>query len=636
MKEIVDKLTKLNKTNDISNTASVGSYEALPTLAGSKNQSALGKVVPLILGKTLFAPYILGNAYTTLSGVDGCDQTYHALFLIGYHNLKIENVAIGNEVLASNSNNVESGALTITSTKYPVSTHNTQLELQQGTSEVSLYNTKVVQENFNVELLTLDSEYGGETGVYAYAFSARYPRYVELEVSLNGLCYYGDDGSKNDGTLILKVEQSLDGGNTWQVCQSWDFSNSTDRGEYSSAGAYQFRNKTTKQLRYVQKLYYTKAQVDALKDYGYTVIYRISRVDSCAYINDNKYLDRSYFTAIRTWCCNREETEVVSGTTYYKYQVPMNAKERNKTARLGFSIKVSDDLVNYFDKINVIATSKARTWDEANHGWKQTLEPTDNPSALALYVMTGDFLDEKYRHSLYLKQGDTYMSSDKIDLQSFGDAYTYFQQTKDFGGNITDQRYKCDGAILSATKKIDLVNTILQTARSFIVMNGKKYGIFVDKPITTPLLNLNHNNLLSLMLTKNYDDISDGQRVKYVSAINYYQADTIDVYPYGSSVDPASAVLENIEMPYIADPYHAKAMSLYKQACKKLRPETLQAKVSTEGALAEVGCLITVQSPIISVGIGEGAEIVELIEESNEVIGIRVDAKFPVADTSKT
>lgn len=596
----------------------------LPSIAGSKNQNANGRVIPLILGKTYFTPYVLGLPYTTLTGADGCDQTYHALFLIGYKNVKVENVSIGLETLATNSNDDE-GALTITSTKYPVSTnntHNTQLELRRTAHEVDLYPCKVVQENKSVELLNADG-----TTTPVYGFSARYPKVVEIEIAFQGLVKYDDKGKKKDASVGVKVEYSFDGTN-WTAAgnttgDKWELTNATGTNTYSS-GVLTFKNKKTQTMRYVYRREFTYAEMETCA--SKTVEFRITR--TTANSTSTSVIDKCYFTAVRTWCYDASKSNSNDGLVD---QVPINEKERDKTARLGFSIKVTEDLEDYFDKINLIATSKARTWD--GYGWSKTKTATRNPASLALEIMTGDYLDERYRHDL--TEGETYMESSKIDLASLGELFEYSEEERSFGGNITDKRFLCDGAVLNATKKIDLVNSVLQTARSFIVLKGKKYGVFIDKPLTVPLLNLNNNNLLSLTLTKNFDDLPDGQSVKYISALNYYQQDTMVVKPYGSAPLSSNDVLQNLDLPYVTDPYHAKAMSLYNQACQKLRPETLNATVSTEGALAEIGCLIGIQSPVISVGIGEGAEITEVVISSSSITGIKTDAKFTVADTSK-
>lgn len=604
------------------NTTNQEQVETLPTLSGGKNQSALGKSIPLILGKTLFTPYTIGLPYNTISGKDGEEQYYHSLFLIGYNDIEIRNVSIGLEELASNDENVTDGALSITSSKY----RDLQLELRQS-GEVSLYNCKVVQENFSAELLHPQAPEGETSiGVYVYAFSARYPKQVEIEFTFSGLIAYDkESGEEKETEVDVTVEYSLDGGKTWINCSELiDLSNATGSSVYVNDGNYiKFKNKKAQTLRYVLRQSFTKSDMDNC--YAKVVQYRILRTNESS--TETTVIDKIYFSAIRTWCYNASLS-----TTTLENQIPMNAKERDKTARLGLSIKVTKDLVNSFDKINLIAYSKAPVWD--GRGWTNNKEVTRNPIALALHVMTGNFRDEAYRYNFTEYEG--YYSSNKIDLESFGEAYEMCEEIKDFGEGIKDKKYLCDGAVLSSTKTIDLVNKILACARSSLVLNGNKYEIFTDKEQDYPLLVLNNNNLLSLSYTKNFNDIPDGQQVRYISERNYYQQDTIVVKPLGSSPVSSSDNLHTVEYPYITDPYHAKAMSLYQQACLSLRPESYLAEVTTEGGLAEIGSLIEIQSDRLLIGIGEGAEITRLItEEDDMIIGIETDGKFIVTDKTK-
>ena len=629
---IIDKY--LPKTDSLDNK-NPQQITNLPSISGSKNQSALGKAIPLILGRTLFTPYWLCTAYNTIGGVDGENQYYNCLYLIGYKDIQVENVSIGLEVLATNSNNVRNGALTITSTKYPYTdqshpekNHYTQLELQCGQNEVSLIPYKVVQENKNIQLKNVEGQ-----GEYVYVNSVRYAKTVEIEFTFGGLVKYDTDGTPKDTEQVkITIEYSLDGGQTWNYGggdpqNSYvDFSNATGNNGYnSSTHEVYFSNNKTKTLRYVykQELFY-----EQMSDcYAQTVMYRIQRTN--AESTDTSVIDKIYVTAIRTWCydpiASRDTENLI-------YERPMIEKYRDLTARLGFRIMVTEDLVDNFDKINLIATSLGRTWDGT--GWSKELSPTRNPASLALMAMTGDFRGD---YAYNLTEGEDYMESDKIDLDSFGACYELCDEDKTFDVNYpsVNKKYLCDGAVVNSTKSIDLVNQILSTARSYLVLNGKKYGVFSDKPQDYPLLVLNNNNLLSLIYTRSFDEIPDGHSVKYVSAINYYQQDTIVVKPYGTGDVTGSDKLQKVEYPYITDPYHACAMSRYQQACLALRPEVLQAKVTGEGGLAEIGSLISIQSDVILVGIGDGAEVTELIIEDFEIVGIKTDGRFTVTDITK-
>ena len=614
----------------------------LPSVSGSKNQSAFGKVVPLILGKTFFTPYTeCKTAYNTISGADGCDQMYHCLYIIGQKDLQIEDVSMGLDVLASNSNHKTNDLLDITSTKFPYETidpethevvpaksYYTQLELQCGQNEVSIFPQKVVQENQSTEITNVNGE---NTPFYAY--SSRYAQKVELEFTFSGLVRYNNKGEKENATTEITVEYSYDGGETWHWggdpngnCK-FDFSQATISHSYDpTTHKITFSGQLPKTLRYV--LVHTPDYEDMEDCLAQTITYRIKRVN--AQSEDSNIIDKIYLTAVRTWCYDATESK---NAGEFVEQVPMIEKVRNKITRLGFSIKVDSNVQRDFDKINVIATSKARIY-ETGEGWTKELYPTRNPVALTLYAMTGDFR-ESYAYPVIVPEEGDYIECDQIDLEDFGEKYDICEQIKFTEAEEQYQkRYYCDGVVLNPTKTVDLVNSILKCCRSYIVIKGKKYGIFMDKEQDYPLLVLNNNNLLSLTYSKNFDEIPDGHRVKHISSINFYQQNTFDVYPIGTTVT-GDEKLVNVEYPFIVDQYHAQSMSLYEQACLKLRPETIQAKVTGEGGLAEIGSLIPVQSDVVLVGIGDGAEIIDLVTSGNTITGIITDGKFAVTDITK-
>lgn len=701
----------IGDTDSASNTPD--QVQQLPSVSGSKNQSAYGRAIPLVLGRTYFSPYILGLPYNTLSGTDGEDDYYHALYLVGYNNIKVSDICMGTvDDISDNTEGVENGMIEDISPRF-TSENDMQLEIR-GTGEVSLYPCKVVQENFSEQLRNVN---GASTPFYA--FSARHPKKVELELSLQGLLAYDKQGNKKDAEARVAVDYSLDGGTTWTNCSnlidlthatgssryvpsqpsaqasfSYSFNGITSMkanvsmtlsssfpkplyvqwkigstwtnaltvqagqtyasednvtmlrtecrfvvGSYISpsyklslngtitanipyegyGGHILFKNQKNKTMRYVLRQTFTWEQMQNCDEK--VVQYRVYRIDPDA--TETTIINKVYLTAIRTWCYDKTNSSAEAGLVD---QIPMNAKERDKTTRIGMSLKATGDL--HLDKINLVATSKARTFDGT--GWSKTLSPTRNPASLALMLMTGDFRDSMYRYNL-VESGD-YVDCNKIDMQDFGRLYQECEEEKDFGNNITDKRFYCDGVVLNGTKSIDVINNVLNCARSNLVIRGKKYGVFTDKEQEYPLLVLNNNNLLSLSYSKAFEEIPDGQSIKYVSALNFYQQDTIVVKPYGAPALSAQDKIETVEYPFISDPYHAKAMSLYQQACKKLRPETINAKVTGEGGLAEIGSLVSLQTDKVLIGIGDGAEITELEVRNNYITAINTDGRFIVAD----
>ena len=67
---------------------------------------------------------------------------------------------------------------------------------------------------------------------------------------------------------------------------------------------------------------------------------------------------------------------------------------------------------------------------------------------------------------------------------------------------------------------------------------------------------------------------------------------------------------------------------------KEQAEEIWQRKMSVDGNLIEIGNLVELQDDTISVGIGNGAEITEVVIEDNYITQIITDGQFDVDDAS--
>jgi hypothetical protein len=147
-------------TPDAPSVKSPESLEGIPQLRGAKNQSNYGKPVPLVLGRHLFTPMYVGNPYTTISGEDGEDQYFQALYMLGYGKLKVTDIKLGViGDLASNDKGIEDGYLTFDGDPFlgdrdnPDNPDNPKLELRQWGRGLDIYPQAVCEESLNIELL---------------------------------------------------------------------------------------------------------------------------------------------------------------------------------------------------------------------------------------------------------------------------------------------------------------------------------------------------------------------------------------------------------------------------------------------------------------------------------------------------
>lgn len=603
----------------------------LPSINGASNQKALGKAIPFIIGKTLFAPYVINDGYTTISDGDGKDkyggiQTFHCLYLVGYNDLKIENVSLGSHLISSNSENIENGKLKNDGTYFSEADYSPLIEIQQGSNEVSLIPQKVVQTNYNVELL-----YSVNESLKAYGFSAKYPHKIEFEVQFpNGLYGYDSDGNQIEKTVDIHIQMSIDGGKTW-IKTPFTLSHTTDVSSSDET-----INRITAKHFYTMRL----VGVMSISDYDYAnsienhvVQFKVWKTVAKNSENNND-VDNLVFSAIRTWCYNDKESNSSVGLVA---QVPMIEKYRDRTCRLGFEIKADTYTSGTLQELNLIATSKAHIWDGI--GWSTTTKATNNPASLALLALTKNARGD-YSYKTTVQKN--YLISDKLDLESFGRLYELCDKniswTSSKGISYSVKQFECNGAVLNQTKTLDLVNSILRCCRSFITLRGKKYGIFSDVEQENSVLILSNQNVYSRTNSKDFADIPDGFSINFVNALEDYQEDTIIVVPNGVDETNPDLKLEQLEYPYITNAYHVKKEGLYQLRCRNLRREIWNASIGIDGYLIEVGDKVEIQDDTILVGIGDGAEVKNVIlDNSNSgILGIKTDAKFHITDLSQT
>lgn len=601
---IYDLMTR-NKKSAVNKTAQTSTTtENLPSINGAKNQSQENQTYPFVMGKHLYTPAYIGKPYRTISGPDGEEQTYHALYLIDYNSCEVTDFKLGITDIASNKEKQTSGNIVIDSQYYDASEFGIKLEIQES-GEVSLYSQKVVEEQLSSEL-TCEMFDGEKKSLTAYCFSSKYPAKVELEFTYNGLIDFEQDGTEKNATVSVDIEASYDGGKTWGYFANIGTTNQksgkvifTSNGTTTTA-----TGKKNAVMRFTAEKTLTLQELKNLHSNGNDIIE--FRVKKTSYIESERKSDDVYLTGIRTWVADYKATE---SRNEIVYQNPMNNVDRDKTTRLGFEIKAHQLLDSQLETLNCIVSSKCKTWN--GNEWSLEKTVTQNPSAVALELLQGNLRGDKYKYN-----------DSQLDLESFGAFYEYCEENN----------FKCNGVLVQQTKTQDVVNTILSCGRGFLTLSGNKYAVCIDKPREFPVMVLNNQNVLEATNEKSFDDIPDGFRVKFINETNGYTEEERDVLVNTNAENP---YYEKLEIPYQTDPEQIYKFVWYQWLCRKLRPEVWNRKVSVDGNLIEIGSMVEVQDDTILLGIGDGAEIVQVIVSGDYITGIITDGQFSVEDNSE-
>jgi hypothetical protein len=599
-----------------SNNSSTSTTDTRPSIKGANNTTQYGHAFPLVIGLSRYYPMWCGTGYTEISGEDGEDQYYNVLWMLGYGDLAVGAMKFGEIDLASNGftekyingkytldigDYVENGTIPIDGAeKYQ---GNTSLEIQSGATEVSLYSQRVVQEDFDsIELINADGD-----ALVSEKFSAYNPQKIQVEIYFASLYSYNDNGDMQDATVNVKLEISFDGGKSWIPFNSSGFANCSSYD--SSTGISTFTRAKNKNMRFVAERTLTYSEGTTCTNKVAHI--RIQRTNAEA--TDSKTSDKVYMSAFRTWVFDRTKT-LAAGS--FVVQRPVIETKRDITVRLGMRIKATSSIKDELDSFNCMLEAKCRTWDSSTSSWSTTKTPTDNPAANIINTSESPMLKTNK------------LTDNNWDMEKLGELYEYCKE----------KGFTCGGVLTSQKKLVDVIDTILGTCRSYRILNGNKYSVFIDKPIDIPTTTLNNHNILKSGNSneKEFPKEIDGYKIKFINKNNGYDEDEMYVMYDGKNADDPDAVIESVDFTWQTDPDQVYKNGRFEQAKRKLRPETWIRHVAQDGNIIEVGSLVPIQGDMILVGIGNGGEIKEIYESGGYITGFRTDGYINIGDTSKT
>lgn len=606
--------------------------EKLPTIAGAKNQSILGRPIPLVLGTHLFAPYYCGNPYIEIDGEDGKDEYYRMSLCCGYDNTNVDHIKMGNIEIATNRNSdgtvKADGKTTFTvpcDTGHPLSTSgDIEIELVKGNRTSSIYPQKVYDEPFNSRLYHLK----GENALEVNGASAVCPQKIEVQINIPALIAYRGDGEKLEADVHVRCMWSLDEQN-WNYMYFVGGTPIENDSKPEFAHTTLFRRDKSKEMRFVAQHVFSYSELfDAdgnFKNEERVVYIRILRTDeefeTPSKVEEKKPAsceDKVYLTNIRTWCFDYTETKDKED---FVPQKVMDAPRLAMTTRLSFKIKATETTKQYIDSVNCLVHSICPIYI-GDGEWGNEQE-TSNPASIVKMLLGHKML------------GSNKIEDSKIDLFALGKVYEYCERPYT-NSNI---KFEYNEVITSQSKLIEVINKVLRIGRSYVTRNGSQYSFFVDKRQTTPCCVLNNHNVLNdgLSNTKEFNQRIDGVRVNFINKTIGYQKDTRIAYRNGVSSDSADLNLVDIELEGCTDGILAWKYARFELAKMQLRPETWVRKIGTEANVFGVGNIISYQDDTILVGIGNGGIIKDLIlNDAGDITAFRIDTRLEITDASKT
>lgn len=308
----------------------MGATKNNPAITGARNTSNPWGSIPVILGTHKITPYYAARPYTEISGTDGQTQYLNQLFCIGYKELSVKNIKIGENLVASNSADVRNGFISVNGIYTDVT-----LELYQNGTLPSKWSKSVIEDS-----VSINAKYNKENWRTTPANTTK----IVVEITLpQGLFKYKDDGTKTTNSVTVEIKYRVSGsGTAWTSC--------------TSIGTLNITKNLTETLRYRFEVSVPKGKYD--------VGVKRTKADEGP---DSKAVSTTYWSIMQSW----------------QDLAPVSSSIASKIVLLGIRIKATDQLQGVIDTLNCEASSVVRL----GTNWTSS-GISSNPADLFVHVLT--------------------------------------------------------------------------------------------------------------------------------------------------------------------------------------------------------------------------------------------------------
>jgi hypothetical protein len=316
--------------------------QRLAGIRGGSNGYRTWEVIQVILGKPLVVPCYAAHPFTSISGTDGVDQWVTMLFLIGYGQLKVTNLLIGEALLASNVADARDGTIT----NNGVFT-DAVIEIHQNGDNLDLYPAVVKEERIDI---TLSSAAAATANIRRTALNVTS---ISVDVEFySGLGTYDDNGALGNRSVALTPQYRATGDVDWISLGTFD------------AGS----NTITKAKNVTCRYTILKTGLAAGQ-------YDVQVVRTTADTTNSKILDECTWTVLRS----HRATEPVLDTL------------RHKIVLLAVKIKADATANGVIDKLSCEAEAIIPAYDGTGTGTAEWVAgATRNPAAAFLWMLRGN------------------------------------------------------------------------------------------------------------------------------------------------------------------------------------------------------------------------------------------------------
>lgn len=562
-----------------------------PYIKGAKNKSAIGSLIQYQIGRIYNTPCTLSDGSITITGDRGGKQFYNINFCLGYGDLEVEKILIGNEPILENASGIPSGQHDFLNTS-PYYDSENFLELRQPGEEYEndefKYKTILTQDGNE---LKHDHDPGNDAsaedngGVPLIKQVSDNTKKLEVCIQFNGLRIYNDKLSTwEKRKATVRPYWSNDGGATWN---EFYFSGMTDNTiEINTKETIRFI--ATKEFE-PQEVLEENADGELIPK---SILLKVVKTTPKAESNSN---EECYLMYYQSYCYDAKKSDLTGLVNC----LALEDEFKNKLTRLGLRIKAAENTDGVLDDIHVIASAKAPIF--INNSWSTEKYKTSNPAAIIYEVLTSD----KHRASQF--------AAEEFDRDDLGELYNYCE----------DMGYSCNAIITSATKKIDIIDNILKACNATLYRQDGVLHFAIDKIEPLPVALINAENIKNISYSKQLKRKPDGVKVTYLNG-NTWQNDTFYMMLDGRNYKTESDTVTEMALDYVTDYKHAAKLALRNLKELILQPRVITAGVGKCGDRYPLYSVVLLQYKEFRQGL-RSSSINKLITNSNgDIIGITV------------
>lgn len=622
---------------DVNANNSVGKNKY--SISGAQNETQLNSVFPMVLGQArVFPPYV-ANYYVALDDKTAGDgeQYLYALLNLGYKDLKVSNIKMGDTLIATNTADVRNGYISIDGGLAGITA-----EIRQNGTIPVTYGTPRKMTQLNAVVKQEDMQ----TFVYT---TPKNTQKITIGLQFNGLFKQNSDGGLDDATVTMAYYYRKAGTLTWntpqgaasenvyiinsqtvsyglfgvykikipkQTVRGSTFKVSTNDGYkdgkivagnmqiltpdgwkdvtyntstiVGSGAITEFTNNTKDVLRYEIDILPTEADITDNPDYQWDIMVQRLTAD-----------DRTSYNDAITW-------------TYAVYEmggIIMQQTQLDKVCLLALKIQANEITQANLNKINAICQMVAPVYNSETETWSDSTPiPTSNPAAIMRKVLKGSYMNKAATDSL-------------IDYTALNKLYTFCETNS----------YMCNGVISEQETLTDILQKVLGTCRTeFYIKNGM-YSCVIDDVQPTPVAILSPKNTSDFTWTRQFGEKIACYSIKYQNADQNYEDIIEDVYPIGE-MEADGDLKQDLNIWGVNNHEQAFKIGRYLHAANKLRRELYNLSIPIEHFALSKGQRVLLSHDVISVGIIAG----NIKSYDSGTNSITVDEILSVTDPLKT